>query len=116
MGRAGVSGPRAMPKGIRHSFGVASYQTVRPHLVQRWLGHGLPRTTAIYGDVMGPEERQFAGRLWVNPNPLLSFISAIRSWVGGNVPKRRRTEARRNAADDGPILRSIFGSGGSALN
>jgi len=34
------------------------------HLVQRWLGHASLRTTSIYGDVMGPEERAFAERMW----------------------------------------------------
>jgi integrase len=35
-----------------------------PHLVQRWLGHASLRTTSIYGDVIGPEERAFAARMW----------------------------------------------------
>jgi len=34
------------------------------HLVQRWLGHASLRTTAIYGDVIGSEERAFAARMW----------------------------------------------------
>jgi integrase/recombinase XerD len=37
---------------------------VPPHLVQRWLGHASLKTTAIYGDVVGPEERAFAARMW----------------------------------------------------
>ena len=53
-----------MPKGLRHSFGVASFLAVPPHLVQRWLGHASLRTTAIYGEVMGPEEIAFAKRVW----------------------------------------------------
>jgi integrase/recombinase XerD len=32
--------------------------------VQRWLGHASLRTTAIYADVMGPDERAFAARMW----------------------------------------------------
>jgi hypothetical protein len=36
---AGVIGPQATAKGLRHSFGVAAFQAkVPPHLVQRWLG------------------------------------------------------------------------------
>jgi integrase/recombinase XerD len=55
----------AMPKGLRHGFGVNAFQSnVPPHLVQRWLGHASPRTTAIYGDVLGPDERAFAARMW----------------------------------------------------
>jgi integrase/recombinase XerD len=61
---AGVSGGAAMPKGLRHGFGVAAFQAVPPHLVQRWLGHASLRTTAIYGDVSGREERLLAKRLW----------------------------------------------------
>jgi site-specific recombinase XerD len=34
------------------------------HLVQRWLGHASLKTTAIYCDVCGPDERVFAARMW----------------------------------------------------
>ena len=62
---AGISGASAMPRGLRHSFGVNAFQSnVPPHLVQRWLGHASLRTTSIYGDVVGPEERAFAERMW----------------------------------------------------
>jgi len=65
MTAAGVCGTSAMPKGLRHTFGVAAFQAnVPPHIVQRWLGHASLRTTAIYGDVSGDEERAFAARLW----------------------------------------------------
>ena len=50
---------------LRHSFGVNAFQSnVPPHLVQRWLGHASLRTTAIYGNVIGPEERAIAERMW----------------------------------------------------
>jgi integrase len=65
MAVAGVTGTAAMPKGLRHGFGVNAFQaSVPPHLVQRWLGHASLKTTSIYGDVMGPEERAFAERMW----------------------------------------------------
>jgi integrase/recombinase XerD len=64
MKRAGLSGSAAMPKGLRHTFGVAAFQAVPPHIVQRWLGHASLRTTGIYGDVSGREEYQFAKRIW----------------------------------------------------
>jgi site-specific recombinase XerD len=65
MAAAGITGTPAMPKGLRHGFGVNAFQSnVPPHLVQRWLGHASLRTTAIYGDVIGPEERAFAARMW----------------------------------------------------
>jgi integrase/recombinase XerD len=65
MRTAGLSGTAATPKGLRHTFGVAAFQAnVPPHIVQRWLGHASLRTTAIYGDVSGREERAFAARMW----------------------------------------------------
>jgi integrase len=65
MADANIHGLQATPKGLRHSFGVTAFQeNVPPHLVQRWLGHASLRTTAIYGDVIGHEERGFASRMW----------------------------------------------------
>jgi integrase/recombinase XerD len=64
MKRAALSGTAATPKGLRHTFGVAAFQTVPPHIVQRWLGHASLRTTGIYGDVSGREEHLFAERIW----------------------------------------------------
>jgi integrase/recombinase XerD len=65
MAAANISGTSAMPKGLRHGFGVNAFQSlVPPHLVQRWLGRVSLRTTSIYGDVIGPEERVFAARMW----------------------------------------------------
>jgi integrase/recombinase XerD len=62
---ANITGTPAMPRGLRHSFGVNAFQSnVPPHLVQRWLGYASLRTTSIYGDVIGPEERAFAERMW----------------------------------------------------
>jgi integrase len=67
MASAGVSGMPAMPKGLRHGFGVKAFASnVPPHLVQRWLGHASLRTTGIYADVVGPEERAFAARMWTS--------------------------------------------------
>lgn len=62
----GIIGVAAM-QGLRHAFGVKAFQSgVPPHLVKRWLGHASLKTTAIYGDVIGPEERAFARRMWVS--------------------------------------------------
>ena len=62
---AAVTRSAAMPKGLRHSFGVVGFQSsIPPHLVQRWLGHASLETTAVYGDVAGNEERDFASRIW----------------------------------------------------
>jgi site-specific recombinase XerD len=55
MAAAGIAGSHAMPRGLRHSFGVNAFQSnVPPHLVHRWLGHASLRTTSIYGDGIVP--------------------------------------------------------------
>jgi integrase/recombinase XerD len=65
MARAGVVGAAAMPKGLRHSFGVNAVQSNVPlPLIQRWLGHAKIETTAIYLDILGSEERAVAARMW----------------------------------------------------
>lgn len=55
MASAGITGTPAMPKGLRHAFGVKAFQSnVPPHLVQRWLGHASLKTTSIYGAALSP--------------------------------------------------------------
>lgn len=62
---AGVGGSQAMPKGLRHGFGVHAVQCGVPlTLIQRWLGHADVATTAIYTHVLGPEEHALARRMW----------------------------------------------------
>lgn len=62
---AGIVGPHATPKGLRHAFGVCAIQSNVPlNLIQRWLGHADIKTTAIYTSAMGPEEREIASRMW----------------------------------------------------
>lgn len=65
MAAAGLSGPNACPKGLRHSFGVCAIQHHTPiTMVQKWLGHSSISTTAIYADAVGSEERDLAERFW----------------------------------------------------
>lgn len=67
---AGVSGPQATPRGVRHGFGVAAVSAGVPiTLVQRWLGHSRLETTSIYLAITGPEERDYAKKLWRTSNP-----------------------------------------------
>lgn len=55
----------AMPKALRHAFGVeATLESVALTMVQRWLGHADIKTTTIYTTVIGPEERALAKRTW----------------------------------------------------
>jgi len=65
MEKAGISGPQASPKGLRHGFGVAAVQAGIPlNMVQKWLGHAQLSTTAIYADAVGEEEQAIAERMW----------------------------------------------------
>lgn len=65
MDAAGISGPQAMPKGLRHGFGVANAEENVPMATtQKWLGHAKLETTAIYQQAVGREEDAFAKRLW----------------------------------------------------
>ena len=60
-----VEGPMARPHGLRHGFGVqALMKDVPLPLLQRWMGHADLETTAIYLQVIGNEEKSFAGRMW----------------------------------------------------
>jgi integrase/recombinase XerD len=65
MTEAGITGAQAMPKGLRHAFGIANAEQAVPiSLTARWMGHARLDTTAIYQDAVGREERAFAQRLW----------------------------------------------------
>lgn len=65
MARAGLSGLRACPRGLRHSFGVGTLQANVPlNLTQRWMGHARISTTSMYAAACGPEEFAFAERFW----------------------------------------------------
>lgn len=62
---AGISGVRASPRGLRHGFGVhAALSGVPLNLIQRWMGHASLKTTMIYLEAFGMEERRFARRMW----------------------------------------------------
>jgi len=65
MAEAGIDGPKACPKGLRHAFGVvAVMENIPLHMIQRWMGHASMKTTAIYTAVLGPEELELSGRMW----------------------------------------------------
>lgn len=65
MAAAGICGPQATTKGLRHAFAIAALQSGVPlNLVRKWLGHARLSTTAIYADAVGDEERSIARRLW----------------------------------------------------
>ena len=62
MAAAHVHGLPAMPKALRHTFGVSAFQAnIPPHLVQRWLEHASLKTVVI---VSRRVERLMAARMW----------------------------------------------------
>lgn len=64
---AGVRGPQASPKGLRHGFGVQAVSSGVPlNMVQKWLGHAQLTTTAIYADAVGAEEQSIMSRMWAS--------------------------------------------------
>lgn len=65
MSDAGIPGAHATPKGLRHAYAVAALERDVPlTLIQKWLGHASLNTTAIYLQVVGKQEREFAERMW----------------------------------------------------
>lgn len=77
MTAAGVAGDCAMPKGLRHAFAVAAFQaSIPPNLVQRWMGHASLRTTAIYAEISGAEEMEFARRMW-EPQDRVAIVETM---------------------------------------
>lgn len=62
-----VAGIHATPKGLRHAFGINAVRCGIPlNLIQRWMGHASMKTTAIYLEAIGDEEREIAERMWPN--------------------------------------------------
>ena len=65
MKAAQISGIHATTKGLRHGFGVRSAMMQIPtNLIQGWMGHSDPSTTAIYLDVKDEEERMLIEKTW----------------------------------------------------
>jgi integrase len=63
--RIGVAEARAMPKALRHGFAAGCLEDGVPlNMVQKWMGHARITTTALYGNLVGKEERRVAGRMW----------------------------------------------------
>jgi integrase/recombinase XerD len=60
-----AGGIHATPKGLRHAFGIHAVRSGIPlNLIQRWMGHASMKTTAIYLEAIGSEEREIAERMW----------------------------------------------------
>lgn len=68
---AGVPEYVAMPKSLRHCFGVegATQAGVPLGTMKRWLGHSRLESTLVYTTAVGLEERALAERMWRQPGP-----------------------------------------------
>ena len=65
MARAGIEGPQATTKGMRHGVGVALAQAKTPATAIRdILGHADTKTTEIYTKAVGEELRNFVQETW----------------------------------------------------
>jgi integrase len=65
MQSAGIHGVRATPRGLRHAFGVGAVASGVPlDTVQRLLGHSSIKTTTVYTEASGPDERALIARFW----------------------------------------------------
>ena len=62
---ASVAGPQASPKGLRHAYGINAMSCgIQLHMLQKWMGHASIKTTAIYANAVGEEEKAIAQRMW----------------------------------------------------
>ena len=62
---AGIEGPQACPRGLRHSWGVAAVQAGIPlTTIAAVLEHADVSTTAIYTTAIGAEARELVSRVW----------------------------------------------------
>ena len=65
MTKAKIFGIRACARGLRHSFGIHAILCGIPETrLQNWMGHSSLRTTAIYVQTVGIEDRTLAKRMW----------------------------------------------------
>ncbi len=62
---AGIRGPQACSKGLRHGFGIAAVAAGVPlPTLAAVLGHSSITTTAIYATAAGNEARELFARMW----------------------------------------------------
>lgn len=60
-----MPGRHRTAKGLRHAYGVNAITKGIPlNMLQRWMGHADIKTTAIYANAIGEEEKSIAARMW----------------------------------------------------
>ncbi|MCG8527217.1 MAG: site-specific integrase [Opitutales bacterium] len=61
----GLSGARATPRGLRHTFAVSHVLKHVPlPIIQKWMGHKDLQSTAVYLNIVSEEERYYAQQIW----------------------------------------------------
>lgn len=67
MEQAGIVGPQAAPKGLRHSFVIQHQALGTPtHMIQNWVGWSTAAMMEVYGKALGNEAHDLAKKLWKN--------------------------------------------------
>ena len=65
MYEAGIIGPQACPKGLRHAYAIHAIGCgIQLNMLQKWMGHADIETTAIYANAVGAEELEMARKMW----------------------------------------------------
>jgi len=64
MTAASITGARSCARGLRHGFAVHASTCVPITKVQKWLGHTSLKTTDIYTDITGKEDREMMKKVW----------------------------------------------------
>lgn len=67
MDAAGIEGPQATTKGLRHGFGIAMLSGEKPlplNVLRDLLGHTDTKTTEIYLQAIGAEKRALVMQAW----------------------------------------------------
>ncbi len=65
MTTADLTGAKACGRGLRHAYGVhAAVSNVPETRIKKWLGHENMETTETYMNIMGPEDRMLASKMW----------------------------------------------------
>ena len=65
MRHAGIVGPQACPRGLRHGWGVAAVTVGVPlTTIAAVLGHASLNSTAVYATAIGEQQRDLVSRTW----------------------------------------------------
>ena len=60
-----LTGIKATPKGLRHSYAIACISaSVSLPKLRKWMGHEDINTTTIYLDFVGEDDRELARKVW----------------------------------------------------